>query len=316
MATPGMDSAIITGATGLLGRALSSRLAANGIPTVCVGRRPLSVDEITTAFCAPTITYLQIQPHGFKMLPTAVLQSGWCPGSSCVWYHCAWGGASTLTDGAFETQFANATDAADAVLAAHEIGCRTFVNVGSMEETLAEQHIREKPAQPYSSSQPHYAISKLAARDMCRIVAYLNKIDYIHARLSAPIHHKLLKGGYIARTLKSILERRPYAPPRNLQLYDIVVDSDVAHALHLIGLHGRNTADYFIGTGSPRPLLDYFVAAQEIVAGGTPATPTLAGDREAGPFTIEVLAADTGYRPVFSFEQFIRSFVNSCGKQS
>lgn len=311
-----MDSAIITGATGLLGSALTRRLAENRIPTVCVGRRTLSAGEITAAFSATTITYLRIQPHGFKTLPGSVSNSGWRPGSSCVWYHCAWGGTKALTDGTFETQFANATDAADAVLAARQIGCRTFVNVGTIEETLAERHVLEKPAQLYSSTQPHYAISKLAARDMCRIVAYLNKIDYIHTRLSAPIHYDLSIGGYIASTLRSILDRRPYSPPRNPQAYDIVVDTDVAHALHLIGLRGRNTANYFIGTGAPRPLADYFHAAEEIVAGGTPRTPATSGERDARLFAIDALTADTGYRPTLTFEPFIRSRVTSCGKQS
>lgn len=311
-----MDSAIITGATGLIGSALTRRLAANGIPTVCVGRRTLSADEITAVFSATTITYLRIKPHGFKTLPENVSHSGWRPGSSCVWYHCAWGGNNALTDGTFETQFANATDAADAVRAARQIGCRAFVNVGTIEETLAERHVREKPEQPYSSTQSHYAISKLAARDMCRIVAYLNKIDYIHTRLSAPINHHLSMGGYIASTLRSILDGRPYSAPRNPQLYDIVVDTDVAHALHLIGVHGRNTADYFIGTGAPRPLSDYFSTAEKIVAGGTPRTPAVSSDGDARLFAIEALTADTGYRPTLTFEYFFRSRVTSCGKQS
>lgn len=311
-----MDSAIITGATGLLGSALASRLAANGIPTVCVGRRTLSADEINAKFPAHTNLYLQIQSYGFKTLPEVVLQSGWRPGSSCVWYHCAWGGANALTDGTFETQFANATDAANAVLAAREIGCLTFVNVGSMEETLAEQHLRHKPAQQYSATRPHYAISKLAARDMCRIVAYLNKLNYIHTRLSAPVHHDLSRGGYIASTLRSIIDGRPYSPPQNLQLYDIVIDTDVAAALHLIGLHGRNTADYFIGTGAPRPLLDYFSSAEEIVAGGTPRTPAVSSERDARLYAIEALTADTGYRPKLPFEHFVSSRVASCVKQS
>lgn len=310
-----MDSAVITGATGLVGSALARRLATDGIPTVCVGRRTLSTGEIAAVFPSPTIRYLPLQPHGFKTIPAVVSLSGWRPGSSCVWYHCAWGGSKALTDGTFETQFSNATAAADAVLAARQIGCRTFVNVGSMEETLAERHVREKPAHPYSSTQSYYAISKLAARDTCRIVAYLNKIDYIHTRLSAPIHHKLEKGGYIASTLNSILDGRPYNRPRNPQLYDIVTDTDVADALYLIGLHGRNTADYFIGTGAPRPLLEYFSVAEEIVGGGTPGTAVVASNLEARSFEIAALTADTGYRPALPFEHFVHSRVSSCGKQ-
>lgn len=302
-----MDSAIITGATGLLGSALARRLAASGIPTVCIGRRPLSVDEINSTFPAMTTTYVPIQQHGFKTLPEVVTHSNWRPGSSCVWYHCAWGGTKALTDGTFETQFANATDAADAVVAARQIGCRAFVNVGSIEETLAERHVREKPAQPYSATQRNYAISKLAARDICRIVAYLNKIDYVHTRLSAPIHHGLSRGGYIASTLRSIIEGRPYSAPLNPQLYDIVVDTEVARALHLIGLHGRNTADYFIGNAAPRPLRDYFAVAKEIVSGGTVRPPAACGSPDAGLFTIAALTADTGYVPEVAFEQLIYS---------
>ncbi len=310
-----MDSAVITGSTGLVGNALARRLAEAGVPVICVGRRVLTRSEATDAFPNRECTYVGLAESGIKSLPNALSELGHRIGSACVFYHCAWGGERSLTDGTFSSQFKNVNASADAVSAAQQMGCRLFVNVGSMEETLAEGHMRRTLHRPSPPNALNYAIAKLAARDACRIVAYLKKIDYIHTRLSVPLHDTLARGGYIPTTIRAIVEAQPYSPPKNPQLYDLISVAEVSRALHTIALHGRNTADYFIGTGAPRTLKDYFASAADVVAGRDGTAHTEMDGAVAKLFSSDPLAEDTGFRTTYTFERSIRNLVESCGKR-
>jgi nucleoside-diphosphate-sugar epimerase len=310
-----MDSAVITGSTGLVGMALAHRLAEAGVPVICVGRRVLTRSEAGDAFPDRECTYVCLPESSIKSLPNALSDLGHKIGSACVFYHCAWGGERSLTDGSFSSQFKNVNASADAVSVAQQMGCRLFVNIGSMEETLAEGHMRKTLHRPSPSNALNYAIAKLAARDACRIVAYLKKIDYIHTRLSVPLHDTLARGGYIPTTIRAVVEAQPYSPPKNPQFYDLISVAEVSRALHTIGLRGRNTADYFIGTGVPRTLKDYFAAAAAIVAGREGLPNTELDSTIEKLFSTAPLAEDTGFRTTYTFERSIRNLVESCGKR-
>ena len=71
------------------------------------------------------------------------------------------------------------------------------------------------------------------------MVSYLNKIDYIHTRISVPLDFSLIKGSYISSTLRKIVDKKNYEQPKNKQLFDIVSIADVARAYFNIGLFGK-----------------------------------------------------------------------------
>ena len=97
------------------------------------------------------------------------------------------------------------------------------------------------------------------------MVAYIEKIDYVHTRLSVPLKPSLTEGNYIAKTLKEVKDG--HIKSRPVALFDIVLIDDVARAYLLIGNYGRNKADYFIGTANSTTLGDYFKDFQRIVGG-------------------------------------------------
>ena len=164
-----------------------------------------------------------------------------------------------------------------------------FINSGTIEETYAEWHINK--GLPYSSAQGNYAIAKLSSRDMCAMVAYIEKIDYIHTRLSVPLSPDLSIGGYISKTLKKIVDKESYEPPTNDQLFDIIFTHDVAQAYYLIGLHGKNKADYFIGSGKPTKLNDYFKQFEQAISG----IQIKENNYTSAFFKTEQLFTDTGF---------------------
>lgn len=305
-----MKKAIITGATGLVGMAVAKHFSTLGIKVLCLGRQILSPKDISRHFGVGS-TYLRLAMEDIASLAERIDSMGWSPGAECVFFNCAWGGDKKLTDGSFAEQLSNAVHAAEAVQSAKKIGCIKFVNTGSLEETFVEQSLEGGSEHPYQSTQSDYALAKLASRDMCKMVAYLEKIDYVHARLSVPLAPDLSRGTYVAATLKKIVEGKPYEEPTNKQLFDIIFIDDVARAYHLIGRSGKNKSDYFIGTSRLVTLSQYFEMFECLVSSKYSDKADIATAASEVSFDTEALYQDTGFVATIQPQDIIKKLVNS-----
>jgi nucleoside-diphosphate-sugar epimerase len=288
-----MKKAIISGSLGLIGKAVVNYLLNNNIDVLCLGRKRLTTDEINNYFIK-RVKYIALDMENILELPDKIDKLNWEVGNECLFYNFAWSGAGRLTDGTLKDQVKNAVASSLAVKSAKKIGCRKFINSGSVEENYSELYL--KRSLPYPSTQGNYAVAKLAARDMCSMVAYLEKIDYVHTRLSAPLSPDLSMGGYISKTFKKIINKENYEAPKNLQLYDIISTNDVAKAYYLIGLNGKNKADYFIGSGKPSTLNDYFEHVKKVVLGMSIEKTEPPSSDIMECFNIKNIHSDTGFR--------------------
>ncbi len=303
-----MDKAIILGASGLIGSAVARELLSHGIDVLALGRKHWKDIQPKRLVTSNSLQYMQIEMSDIHTLPGKIKEIDWDPESS-VFYNFAWSGVNKLTDGDVEDQIKNITFCSKVVETAKEIGCKKFVNAGSMEETFAERYLASDVFKgDYHSSQGIYAISKLAARDLCKMVAYLKKIDYVHTRLSVPLDMKLTPVGYVSSVLCGIVNGEDYDTPSNNQLFDLTPLEDVANAYYLIGQKGKNKADYFIGTGKPKVLSNYFNIFKNIVEGQVKDDIEYSASCElfltAEDFSIDDLIRDTGFTPKSSFEDF------------
>ena len=289
-----MKKAIIAGATGLVGMAVARHFSSLGIEVLCLGRQPLSTEDIPRHFGVGSM-YLRMEMENIASLAERVDLLAWSPGPECVFFNFAWRGREKLTDGSFGDQVNNVVHAADAVRSARQLGCMKFVNAGTLAETFVEQFLAGKRCDPFQSAQADYALAKLASRDMCRMVAYLEKIDYVHTRLSIPLAPDLSRGTYVATTLNKIAEGKSYDAPTDNQLCDIVFIDDVVRAYYLIGLSGRNKADYFIGSSRPATLGQYFERFERLVQGNRSDVADTEVAKRPDLFDTETLYQDTGF---------------------
>lgn len=315
-----MRKAIVAGATGFVGSAIVDELLKNNIEVLALGRKDLKETKLIRNMSSIYFKYLKIDMFDIRSLPTNISKIDWDPGDSCVFFNFAWAGSKRLSDGGIKEQIKNVTYSANAVLAAKETGCIKFVNCGSMEETFAEQFLNNDwKNKIFNSSQANYAVSKIASRDLCSLTAYLEKINYVHTRLSVPIDKNLTGKGYISNVLKNILKGNEYAKPLNNQLFDIISLNDVAKAYYLIGLKGKNKANYFIGTSNPKTLNQYFTHFNYIVNNinlkdkDSNLNYQLHNIRE---FDISELVNDTGFNPSCDFEEFAKIIKEQWKKQS
>ncbi|EIM65107.1 MAG: NAD(P)-dependent oxidoreductase [Desulfobacter postgatei] len=304
-----MDTAIVTGATGLVGSAVVRKLLENNIDVLCIGRKEPLIQPRKNL--PGTATNLKMDMADILSLEDKIGEIGWVPGFFCVFYHFSWKGLNALTDGSVDDQLKNVTYSANALVSAQKIGCKKFVNAGTIEETFAEKYLDNRwQHETYPSGQNAYAASKLAARDMCVLLGYLNKIDYVHTRLSVPFNPSFTGKGYISSAIRAILAGEAYAAPTNPQLLDLTHIKDVAQAYYLVGQKGKNKANYFIGSGEPKKLSQYFGmaekkahAAKSCADAHQPCTDNLLLTAE--DFSIDDLKRDTGFVLKKTFDDLV-----------
>jgi len=301
-----MKKAIISGATGLVGMAVSKHLSLHGIQVLGLGRQHLSREDIDKNLGEGS-SYIRLAMEDIALLPDLLASIGWTPETECVFFNFAWRGREKLTDGSFGDQLKNAVQAAEAVKVAKKLGCIKFVNSGTLEETFIEPFLEGKRDDIYQSAQTDYALAKIASRDMCKMVSYLEKIDYVHTRLSVPLAPDLSRGSYVAATLKKITEGKPYEAPKNSQLFDITFIDDVTVAYHLIGLKGKNKADYFIGTSKPIRLDQFFKKFERIFNNDNSEKTEPLTSSDAVHFDTQSLYKDTGFVATKQLRDMIRS---------
>ena len=254
-----MKKAIVTGATGLIASGVVECLLDKAVDVLALGRRDISDSNISHLKGHKSLVYLQLEMSEIDKLLQFIEESNWSPGSDCVFYHFAWSGSHRLVDGSVQDQFNNVIYSANAVRVAAELSCTKFINAGSQEERFVEVYLRSYwKQQAYHSKMGVYGSAKVSARDMNLLLAYLKKIDYVHTRISVIVEERLKTNNYVNSVLRKIVNGEEFDPPLNNQLFDFISKEECAKIYYLLGKKGKNKSDYFLGTGRPMTLHEFF----------------------------------------------------------
>ena len=260
-----MRSAVVSGATGLVGRATVRELTSQGFEVLALGRSQLSPAEVEVNF-GSAVSYLDVEMSLIGDLQRRMRNETNFQGRECVFFHFAWSGKRGLTDGGLSVQLSNVKHATDVISVAKEIDCEKVIGSGTFQETLVEKFLNAEVSE-ISATQQDYAVAKLAARDMSKITSYLQKIDFVHTRMSVPLDFSLVRGTYIAQSLKAILRGVPYKPPVSNEIVDLVSTEDVGRAYVALGSSTVSSGDFYIGSSRPVRIPSLLSQFEEIVKG-------------------------------------------------
>lgn len=301
---PAPDSyALVTGPTGTLGVNLIRELVMHRVAVYAVCRPD-----------SPRLANLPVHPL-VRVVPCALDALSTLPeriGRPCdAFYHLAWMGAYGAARDDVALQQQNVAFTLDAVRAARQLGCKTFLGAGSQSEfgPVSGRLSPELPCLPVTG----YGKAKLAAcqqsaalcaslglrQNWCRILSLYGPYDGKHTM--------------VMQLLAALLRGERPACTAGDQIWDYLYAKDAARAFRLVAERGAPGAVYCVGSGQTRTLRQYICAIRDAV---DPALPIGFGELPYYPHQVmhleadlTRLTADTGFLPQYAFEDGIRETV-------
>ncbi len=303
-----MNRAIITGATSMIGIALTKELLSRGIEVTAIIRQKSHKKELLPENKLITVTECELE----KL-------SSFVPADKAdALFHLAWSGTSHTERDYPSVQQKNIAYTLDAVNLAERAGCSVFLGAGSQAEYgRTSDKLSDKTAVNPDSA---YGIAKYAAGKLSRLLCFKLGIKHIWTRILSVYGPHDSSQTMISSSLNSLLHDRPkdYTPCE--QVWDYLYVEDAAKALYLAAENGQDGAIYPIGSGEGKPLKEFLdiigevTCKKELIKIGT-----LDYSKNQVMFlcaNIENLKRECGFVPEVSFKQGIERTVEWIKKQS
>lgn len=235
-----MKRAIITGAGGMLGAALTRELLQNDVKVLALlrpGSSSLPAHPLLTQhFC-------DLSQLAAFTIPNTL--------SYDVFYHLAWAGTYGAAREDVHLQESNIRYTLNALSLAKRLQCKRFVGAGSQAEygkiPFGTNLSPNTPAAPITG----YGIAKLAAGLLGKLYAQQAGLSFQWIRVLSvygPMekHHCLTTS-----TILRLLRGQPVHFTKGEQIWDFLHCDDAARALRLVGEHGVDGQTYVLGSAQP-----------------------------------------------------------------
>ncbi|MEA4871029.1 MAG: NAD(P)-dependent oxidoreductase [Christensenella sp.] len=300
-----MERVVITGATGMIGAALTRACVEAGVRVVAVVR-PGSV-RLGRLPPSPLVQVVECALMELNRLPERMT------GSADAFFHLGWGhtGPAKFDSILYQTENINAT--LHALTAAKQLGCGVFIGTGSQAEYGPLDLERIGPDSPCSPALA-YGICKYAAGKLALLEGERLDLPVAWVRVFSVYGPNDKPTTMIASAVSRMLagERVAFTPGQ--QLWDYLYCDDAARALFLLGQRGGGAGGvHCLGSGEARPLAEYI---REIAEATGYRLPLQIGALPYAPNQVMRLCADissltreTGFVPAVSFEEGIRRTV-------
>ena len=305
-----IKTAVITGATGMIGTALAQCLCDKGI-TVAACVRPGS-EKAARLLESDKLYKLAVdlddlgEEETFDKLSRAI-------GRADAFFHLGWAGTFGETRDNMFLQNQNIRCVLDAVRLAKRLGCQVFVGAGSQAEygrvTEGVRLAADTPAFPENG----YGIAKLAAGQMSRIYCRELGICHIWMRILSIYGPWDTEKTMVMSAIHTLLKGDTPAFSKGEQLWDYLYVKDAARALYLASVSGKDGSIYPLGSGQVNQLKSYIMQIRDAVE---PSAKVKIGELSYYPGQVMYLCADiseltkdTGFLPEYTFEEGIRETV-------
>jgi len=293
-----MQKIVITGATGMIGSAITRCALDQGMDVLCIIRKDTSRFDNLPKSEQLKIVYADISEYAQLDIQ----------GSYDVFYHIAWEKTSGASRDDVDTQVNNIQYTLNTVHLAKRLGCKKFIGAGSQ----AEYGIVTEPLKPDTHVNPlsGYGIAKYTAGKLSRLLCTQLGLQFNWVRiLSVYGPHD----GVNTLIMYAINELRAGHSPEFTkceQIWDYLYCDDAARAFLAIGEKGVDGKTYPLGSGNKKKLSEYLEIIKEIIS---PNTVLQFGRKEYYPHQpmylcadISELTNDTGWKPEVPFDEGIK----------
>ena len=315
-----MKKAIVTGATGFIGASFVEFLVGRGVDVIALGRKAMEEIPKRRRTRIKGSQYINLDMKKIKSLDRKIADINWDPGSDCVFFNLAWGGANGLSDLDIYAQMKNVGWCVSALEVAVDIGCSRFVQVGTMEEAFTHKYLTlDHHKNNQFNRHVIYSVAKIAAKKALKLKASTLDIHYNYVLHSHVMGEDDDKDSFLQVTLQKLIQGEDLIFSSGEQIFDVISLEDCALGYYLICTRGVAGEEYWVGSGDPRKLREYvermyalFPSGKEMQFGKLPYNDIILTEDD---FSIESLTKHTGYKPTESYETTVKnlhkSLVNS-----
>ncbi|MES9886972.1 MAG: NAD(P)-dependent oxidoreductase [Candidatus Sedimenticola sp. 6PFRAG1] len=305
-----MKQAIVSGSTGFIGSVFVELLVNKGIDVLALGRQSFSDLSSYKKAKLNGVTYLCLNMDIISSLDHEISALGWDVGDDCVFFNLAWGGVDRLSDLDIEAQMNNVIYSVEALSISAKIGCRRFIQVGTMEEAFTYKYL-ELNHNVDSQYNRHviYSVAKISAKHALQLKSQQLGIEYIYVLHSHVMGPEDDKDSFLQVTLKKLIQGEDLVFSSGEQYFDVVSVQDCALGYYLICEKGSPGEEYWVGSGNPCRLREYvermyslFPSKKSMQFGKLPYNDVILSPED---FSIENLSEHTGYKPTMSYEQTV-----------
>ena len=292
------EKIIISGATGMIGRAIVCRKIQDGDEVTCIVHR--NTKRLSNLPDSERLKVLECNLDEYGSLSLDE--------SYDVFIHLAWDATSGAGRDDADLQMRNIQYTLDAVHLAHRLGCRKFIGAGSQ----AEYGIQSSPLTGDLAVNPQsgYGIAKFASGKLAMMLCRSLGMESNWVRILSVYGPGQGKQTLIAYLIDCIQSgQTPDLTPCE-QTWDYLYSEDAAEAILRIADSGVNGKVYPLGSVCGRHLADYIRDLRDAV---NPNVELGFGRKEYYPHQpmylladISELTRDTGWKPVTSFSEGIR----------
>ena len=296
-----MKSAIVNGSLGTIGLALINQLLKRGVRVY--------------AIALPGDPRIERIPEDAAVIPCDMREIGklteMIDGPVDAFFQLAWAGTIGPGRDDMLLQTGNIRCAIEAAQTAKRLGCEVFVGVGSQAEhgRVEGRVTASAPCFPTNG----YGMAKLCAGQMTRAVCRQLGVRHVWARVLSVYGVNDGPLSVISIILDKLFRGEAPALTAGEQMWDYIYAEDAGDALCCMAEAGRDGAIYPVGSGTARPLREYFEMLRDAVdprlplgLGEIPYPPNQVMRLEAD---ISQLTRDTGFTPATPFEAGIREVV-------
>jgi nucleoside-diphosphate-sugar epimerase len=298
-----MKKIVISGATGMIGAALTQCALEQELEVLCIVREDSSRIKNIPKSNNITIHFAKLTDYRDSDIS----------GKYDVFFHLAW----DKTFGAFrddiDIQADNIQYTLDAVRLAKRLGCKKFIGAGSQAEygLVSVPLTSDTPVNPQSG----YGIAKYSAGKLSKLLCAQLGIEYNWVRILSIFGPLDSPHTLIMYTIDELLAGRSPELTKCDQVWDYLYCDDAARALLAVGERGIDGKAYPLGSGNNRKLSEYIESIRDLIK---PSRVLQFGQKEYYPHQpmylcadISELTNDTGWKPVFTFEEGIRKILQS-----
>lgn len=315
-----MKRAIVTGATGMIGTALTKILLNARVEVVAVirpssGHRERFVKEMDRLGNVKEnlhIVTADLSEIGSDEALASIKRA--FKSESCdVVFHLGWEGTFGEGRNDAELQARNVSDTLELAWLSYRMGADVFVGTGSQAEYGRVSNGEKLSWVTMTKPETEYGKAKLRAGIESRAICRSLRVRHIWCRILSVYGPGDSSGTMVMSGIYSLLrgERPQYT--RGEQLWDYLYADDAAAALYALASDGVDGKVYALGSGRVRPLREYIEIIRDTV---NPAADIGIGELPYPPGQVMYLCADvsdlqkdTGFEAGTTFEEGIKKTV-------